>query len=383
MPKKKIAVVGYGTAGAYALTHFYKWAPDCELELHFDSQIKPQPVGEGSTVHFPIALWQNIHFSYSDLEKIDGTFKCGIKKTGWADGKEYIHEFGVPTVSYHFNAGILQKYLVERLKDRVKVFDHNVTHDSIDADYILDCSGKPKSYEDFHVADAIAVNSVHVTQCYWDYPRFQYTLTLARPYGWVFGIPLRNRCAIGYLYNNNFNTLEEVKEDVKNVFKEYNLEPSQDTNTFSFHNYYRKENYSKRVCYSGNASFFLEPMEATSIATMDTIQRQAYDVWFNNYSIDKQNANYIEFIKEVQNMISLHYYSGSMFDTEFWKASQEKGRNNIKEALKNPNFIKAINESKRDLDDLNDFPYGTWNTYSMKQNLTNLNLYEKLEKENE
>ena len=31
MPKKKIAVVGYGTAGAYALTHFYKCAPDFEL----------------------------------------------------------------------------------------------------------------------------------------------------------------------------------------------------------------------------------------------------------------------------------------------------------------------------------------------------------------
>ena len=57
------------------------------------------------------------------------------------------------------------------------------------------------------------------------------------------GIPLQNRCSIGYMYNNKINSLEEVKEDVKNIFEEFNLQPSETTNAFSFKNYYRNTNF--------------------------------------------------------------------------------------------------------------------------------------------
>jgi hypothetical protein len=379
---KKIAVIGRGTAGVLAVAHFWRWAKDCEVELYFDTNIKPQPVGEGSTLVMPKSLAFDLGFTYEDLHNIDGTFKYGIKKQNWANGGTFMHQFVPPSVSYHFNAGKLQDYIINILKDQVKIIDKNVTPEDIDADFVMDCSGKPQDYSEFNMSEFIPVNSVHVTQCYWDYPRFQYTLTIARPYGWVFGIPLQNRCSIGYLYNNTINTLEEVKADVEEIFKEYNLTPSEHTNTFSFKNYSRKANFTKRVAYNGNSSFFLEPIEATSIATMDAVNRRAFDVWFNGKQLAEANIEYRTLLAEVENVIMLHYFAGSIFKTPFWEYAASRGRRNMASAFYNPAFTNMLNYSQQDIRDLYTFnsglEYGTWSGSSFQQNLICLGLYDKL-----
>jgi len=375
---KKFAIIGRGTAGAFALTHYYRHT-DFEIDWYFDSNVKPQAVGEGTTLIFPHAISDNINFGILDLESIYGTVKCGIKKTNWGDcGNDYIHEFSSGDHGYHFNAVMLQNFILNFAKkqSRIKIIDKNVDHQDIDADYIMDCSGKPKNYEDFQYSTYIPVNTGYVTQCYWEGVRFQYTLTLARPYGWVFGIPLLNRCAIGYMYNSNINSLDEIKEDVQNIFKEYSLNPSQDTNFLEFKNYYRKENYHGRVCYNGNASFFLEPLEATSISMMNFIQKEFFDLIYarlnnNNYfenSDEYKNKNYQDYIREIENVIMLHYASGSKFNTEFWKFAKERGKENFQILKKNPKFISLMNNNKKVQE------YGTWNRRSFLMNLSNLDL---------
>jgi tryptophan halogenase len=246
----------------------------------------------------------------------------------------------------------------------------------------MDCSGKPQDYDAFNMSECIPVNSVHVTQCYWDAPRFQYTLTIARPYGWVFGIPLQNRCSIGYLYNKDINTLDEVKEDVKNIFEQYNLTPSEHTNSFGFKNYTRKENFTDRIAYNGNSSFFLEPIEATSIATMDMLNRGAFDIWFNGKSPTQTCNEYTEALEEIEHVIMLHYFAGSIFKTPFWEYATERGTNSMRKAIQRDRFVNIINHSLEDIKflhanyDNND--YGTWPPSSFQQNLLALNLYEKL-----
>ena len=374
--KKKLVVIGKGTAGCFAMTHFLKWT-NWDIDWYYDDNIKPQAVGEGSNIAFPKALFQNIGFQHYDLDEIDGTFKLGIKKTGWAKGKDYIHTFIPPFVSYHFNATRLQNYLFSMFKDnpRVTYYNKKVTnYDDIDCDFIMDCSGRPEDLSLFEISNSIPVNSVHVTQCYWDKVEFQHTLTLARPYGWVFGIPLKNRCSIGYLYNNEINSLDEVKEDVKNVFEEYNLTPSTDHNTFTFGNYYRKKNFDGRVAYNGNASFFLEPLEATSIHMMDNIQRLALVNWTSPNSLNV-NLEYTKSIKEIETMIMLHYYSGSIYNTKFWDVAKEKGEKNVVEALNTDKKLNEIIEASKYYkfgDEMYVDDYGTWNVSSFKQNLENL-----------
>lgn len=378
----KISIIGRGTAGCISAAHFL-YHTDCYVDFYYDNNIKPQAVGEGSTLVLPTRLHQIIDFQHQDLSIIDGSFKYGIKKTGWGTGNEFIHNFAPPGVGYHFNAIKLQEHILKTISNnpRLRIIENHVEHDKIDSEYILDCAGKPNSYNDYVMSESIPVNSVYVTQCYWDYAKFQHTLTLARPYGWVFGIPLQNRCSIGYLYNNNINSLDEIKEDVKHIFADYKLTPSDHTNSFSFQNYYKKNNFDGRAAYNGNSSFFLEPLEATSISFMDNINRLAYDVWFNKLDQTVANQYYNKHIIEIENVIMLHYFAGSQFDTNFWKFAKSKGEANMKQALNNKKFTEMIDFSKLNNSKLaSNEDFGTWHLNSFYQNLHNMGLYDKFEK---
>ena len=381
--KKKLVVLGRGTAGSQAMAHFAYWLSDYELEWHFDSNIKTQSVGEGSTLSLPKSMFQTMAFSHSDLDKVDGTLKTGVAKEGWGKtGKYFFHDFPPPAVSYHFNAVKLQDYILDRLQNKVKIVDHNVKSSDIDADYIVDCSGVPETMDDFDVAKYVSVNAVHVNQCFWDYPRFQYTLAIARPYGWVFGIPLKNRCSIGYMYNKDINSLEEIKEDILNVINQYKLTPSDTTNTFSFKSYCRKENFTDRIAYNGNASFFLEPLEATSIGAMDLIQRNVCDILRGRKLPSHSNQVYHMFLNQVERFVMMHYFAGSPFNTPFWNYAQERGARcmedvrtdlKFKEMWENTKDLTSINEKYWLIDGKFD-EYGVWWTGSFFQNIRGLNI---------
>lgn len=377
--KKRIAIIGKGTAGTQSIIHYLRHMSDCEIQWYFDENIPTQSVGEGSTVTLPANLCNNLNFNYIDLDKIDATIKVGIYKSGWGkNGTTFLHDFAPSTVGLHFNAKELQKYIYEKVKDKVTIINKNVISEDVDADYIMDCSGKPNSYDLFHYSSYIPVNSAYITQCYWDYPRFQYTLTIARPYGWVFGIPLKNRCSIGYLFNKNINNLDDIKEDVQEIFRKWNLIPSENISHLQFKNYYRKQNYTDRVVYNGNCSFFLEPLEATSIDLMNYIQKSAIELWKNNISADQLNTVYIKNIKQIENIIMLHYFSGSIYDTDFWKFAKERGVDLIKDSIKNdPDlalFINsALNIKQSHLNQIHG-GYGTWSVRSFHQNLHGLGI---------
>jgi hypothetical protein len=354
MKKKKIAIVGKGTAGSFAITHLSREFPDCEIEWYFDPNTPTQAVGEGSTVPVPRNLYQSFGFTYEDFENVNGTVKTGIYKQNWGLKNEvFRHDFRPPSSGIHFSAREIQKYILEKsetlLGDRLKVIPHPVDYLDIDADFILNASGVPKNYDDFYKSDYIPVNAAYVTQCYWDFPKFDYTLAIASRYGWVFGIPLKNRCSIGYMYNSNINTKEEIIEDVKEIFEKWGLIPSQDTISLNFNNYYRKENYQEggRIAHSGNSSFFLEPLEATSTGLMNKIQIDAGSVWSGKMSQDTANELYVEELKNIELMIMLHYASGSKFKTDFWEFAQERGIRKI-ESYKNSQQFREIYEAVRD-----------------------------------
>ncbi len=323
---KKLAVIGRGTVGCVSALKLKLHFPEAEVQWHYDPSIQPQSVGEGTTLILPSLLRETMGFGPRDFEKVDGYVKTGIFKDGWAqDGSKFLHDFPSPAVALHFNAVKMQDYIFERVKDHVTTLEHNVTADDVDADYIIDCSGRPKNFDDHFMSGFIPVNSVHVTQCFWDAPKFSHTLTIARPYGWVFGIPLQNRCSIGYMYNKDINTLEEVKDDVKAIFSDYGLTPSDTTNSFSFNNYYKKKNFNERGCTNGNASFFLEPLEAMTFGMASTVLDGAMDSICGIRSVDSLNNEYARLVANVERIIMMHYFAGSKYKTGFWDFAQERG----------------------------------------------------------
>jgi hypothetical protein len=349
---KKLAVIGKGTAGVFAVCHFLRYT-DWEIDWYYDETIIPQAVGEATTLLPPKVLFQTVGFEYPDLVNIGGTVKTGLRKKYWGSlGKEYVHTFPPGSVGYHFSVVSLQSYMAEKLsKDpRVKIINRFATPDTVDSDYVMVCSGKPNDLTDFHISEYIPVNHAYVNQCYWPCARFTDSLHIARKYGWVFGIPLQERCSIGYVFNDTFATLDEVKKDMETVFEEFGLTPSEDTLELKFGNYYRKNNFQGRVAYNGNASFFLEPQESTSITTMDYTQRYAYDYWHGLYTQEETQARYENQLHEVENFLMLHYFSGSAHKNDFWEYAQKRGENCMHRALKDPKFLKYVDEARLALD---------------------------------
>lgn len=381
---KKIAIIGNGTAGCLTATHLSCFCNAEEITWYYDPNIKPQAVGEGSLTDLPFDLSIGANFNHTDLPNIGGTLKAGIRKIDWSNTDMFDENFGFGVHAMHFNAAKLQEFLFEKIKKttNVKIIEANITADEIDADHIVDCSGFPKDYSDYDQSEFIPVNAAFVTQCNWDYPRFNHTLTIARPYGWVFGIPLQNRCAIGYMYNDKINTLDEIKEDVKNIFDRFNLTPSNVTNHLSFKNYRRKLNFTKRVSYNGNASFFLEPLEATTIWLTNKNKKWVFESIYNLKTLNQINQEYWDITDEIENVVMMHYLVGSKFKTEFWEFAYERAVKKLKLAVKNNSFRNFCNDSFSYNPKIAREPipeYGSWDLSVMHQNLNHLNIKSKLD----
>ena len=389
---KKIAVIGRGTAGAQAALHLNTYKnKDYEVEWYFDDTIPTQSVGEGSTLPLPSNLCEQLGFSWSDLSKVGGTLKTGIYKRNWtADGdKEFFHDFPAPVSAMHFQAKKLHEYILDNLKGELNIQDKFVgSYDEIDADYIFDCGGKPKEInkENFYISDYVAVNTAKVWQCYWDAPRFHYTLTIAGKYGWFFGIPLSNRLSIGYIYNRNFATLEQIEEEAKSIFEEYNVVPSKDGNYIEFDSYWRLNNFNERVSYNGNSSFFLEPLEATSTAQMNSNQRRMYDIL--NGDVTFKMANFL-FNKEMINtelVIMLHYLGTPFYKNDFWEYANERANKKFESVKNDFQFTQIVKQalplsSNKGLHLCNlEHDYGTWQPWSFIKHFNSLGLKDKLSK---
>lgn len=368
---KKIAIIGKGTAGAFTLNHFVAYGP-WEVDLYYDNSIQPQAVGEGATLSLGRELANTLNFDFIDLPIIGGHYKNSIYYKNWGL-MNFHHTFPPPAMSIHFNATRLQEVIFGYCSDKANYIEKNVkSYDEVDADYIIDCRGKPQDLSEYHEAEYIPVNAAIVQQCPWDRPEFDYSLCIARPYGWVFGIPLAERCSIGYLYNDKINNEEEVLEDVEEVLAEYNLTPQGEVSGYKFDNYYSKQNFNERYCLNGNKSFFLEPMEATSIRTIEMIARYAFDV-ADGMSLSAPNEWYDSWFKKTQDIIVMHYFAGSHWDTPFWEMAKEKATKCFQNAT--PEFKYWIaNLGSGDITE----EYSTFAMHSMVQNINGLGVYEEL-----
>jgi len=380
--KKKIAIIGKGTAGSLTLSNIvHHFKNQYEIEWYFDPSTPTQSVGEGSTLPLPHALRRSYEFSYNDFDILDATIKTGIRKVNWNGTNDYIHHFPIGSVSMHFNATKLQEFIFQSEKNNIKLKTQNIrSYQDIDATQIIDCSGAPKNYSKHNVLTSIPVNTAYIQQCPWDIPKFNYTLTISRPYGWVFGIPLQDRCSIGYLFNSNFNSFEEVQEDIKNIFKQFNLNPTGSVNKISFKNYYKKENYIDRVAWNGNASFFLEPMEANAIGTVSKSYNLLNKILYKSINLSKANFEYNDFLQQVESMICIHYYAGSKYNTPFWKNAQEISQPPVERMFKDPRFLQILESIVYNHYLPPDIDYGQWSKNSWKENILNLNLLDKLKK---
>lgn len=366
---KRVSIIGKGTAGC--ITALDMSNSGYEVDWYHDSTLPAASVGEGADMSFCRFLDEHTDLNYNNLDKIDGYYKEGIVKDNWGN-QNFTHWFNLGTMSLHFNSNKLQSLIFETLKSKVNIIDQNITPKLINSDYTIDCSGTPPINDKFELAKYIPVNSAYIRQCSWDYPQFKSTLAIARPYGWVFCIPLKNRCSIGYLFNSDINTVDEINEDWEHIAHDYNLTLTgySTPKLLNFSNYFRKENFTDKLSYNGNSSFFLEPMEATSINIIIRNNQLTKGIIEGHFKTDTQNKSYTNFLKETQDMIMLHYLAGSKWKNEFWDMATSKAQDCWKESFSTYPKSKLITKT--------DMHYSTWNADSFSQNLTGLDLYKVL-----
>jgi hypothetical protein len=381
---KKLTIVGRGTVGCIAAAHFLRYT-NWEIDWIYDPNVQPASVGEGTNLALPQSLSSTVDFDLRDMMQIQAIPKLGIRKRGWGNGTDFFHTFNGTQAGIHFNAVYFQDYFFKKLSEnrRVRCIEAAVPldgGDELDSDYVMMCTGTPKDFSNYNLVDSIPVNAALVLHCPWDNPTFFYSLTFAKKHGWVFGIPIQNRCSIGYVHNSDFSNPEELEDDLQDILIQFNLVPK-NKNFLKFNNYYKKDNFNSKVVYNGNASFFLEPLEATSTGTAVYVNKCAYDVWLGNNSAENANNNYHSAMENINCMISLHYYSGSIYKSNFWERALTLGEQRIRREfeLKTP-FAKFIKKSLliKSITEFDHNEIGTWPSRSYLQNINGMGQKQKL-----
>jgi hypothetical protein len=374
---RKLSIIGRGTAGCLSALHFSNRGYD--VDWYYDPNTPALSVGEGTDLILPRYLGIEMGMNHEDFIKLDGHYKHGVEKINW--GKTpFTHQFGPDTIGWHVNANKLQNYIIDYVKDKVNIIEKKIEHKDID-NYIIDCSGKPLNSTELEPTP-IPVNKSYIVQCPWDKPRFNKTLAIAKSYGWVFLIPLQNRCSVGYLYNSKYVNFDHLKQELNDILKEYDLTPTSN-NTVDFNNYYRSENFNEKVSYNGNASFFLEPMEATSLSTSILLLRWISELFYsygkgygekceNKYQI--ANNKYKIYLEETIDIIMLHYLIEPPIQNEFWNYANHSANEWFNNRFKNyPKIRLSIDTNPDPI-----LEYSTWFKGNFIQNIKGLNIQEKL-----
>jgi len=339
MYNRKLAVIGIGTAGIQALCHFLSWLnEDWEITSIYDNNIPIVGIGESTNPTFTNAIEWGLDFDLiRDSELLDGTLKYGTHYKNWR-GNEFKNPLLNGTAAIHLNTFKLKEFAFERFPklwgQKFKEITGTVT-DMVDSDdyvtmkingvehqfeYVIDCTGFPKSYEGYTVITDAPVNHalVHNKKTVIA-TKYEPTWTghTATKDGWMFTIPLLSRTSYGYLFNDNDTTVEQARE---NFAKEIDVpldELQKIEYTFNF--YWKKEFIGKRIIKNGNSAAFMEPLFANSGFLYDRINRLAFDYILGNTNKEKANADFVRTAEGIANMISYHYHGGSVYDTPFWQ----------------------------------------------------------------
>ena len=362
----KITILGAGNAGCMSLLHFYYYQnyinENLQLELIYDKNIDPVPVGQGTNVASSDLIWRSLDINILSKNSFSFTPKHGILYENWGKKqKDMFHPFPFGRYAYHQDPAEFQKFVLKNVKN-VKIIDTGLKkYTDIDSDFIVDCTGTPKSFKKYHKL----INPLnHVLLSTLPYESYEYTKTTATPDGWCFQIPLKDKVSLGYNFNSKITSIKQAKKNFKNIFGVNKIHKD-----FSYNQYLAKEPISKdgRVCLNGNKLFFLEPLEATAISCYVTVCQHLFDWLF----LDKKNKDEINYaIKEhmyrVERFILLHYANGSKYNTKFWSFAKNTYDKNTNQEM--VDFVE-ISKKYKEEDGRNvkyEKIYAQWPTWSVK-----------------
>ena len=151
-----------------------------------------------------------------------------------------------------------------------------------------------------------------------------YTDVTALPAGWRWRIPLQHRYGNGYVYSSRHVSDEAARQTLVGAIDERLL---REPRTIRFKPGRRLKAWNKNCIALGLAAGFLEPLESTSIALIETgidkIKQLFPDRSFNPVVIDEFNDMSRREMERVRDFVILHYKANRRTDTDFWRHCRE------------------------------------------------------------
>ena len=141
-----IAVVGAGLGGCITAMYYGLYNSDVEVTIYHDPDVPIERVGQGTTPDVLGLIYAALNNGWYGNNKIKATHKLGILYKDWAK-EDIFHPFTPNILSAHYVPGLLK----EEVLKTYKVVEKNIKdpEKEIDADYIFDCRGRPKSLDDY------------------------------------------------------------------------------------------------------------------------------------------------------------------------------------------------------------------------------------------
>lgn len=246
----------------------------------------------------------------------------------------------------HFDAGLFAELMrTYALKNHVEHIDAKIAEvlcseqngnisavqlengQTINADLFIDCSGFSGllidktlncGYEDWsewlYCDRAFAVQTESSTK---PIPR---TIAKAHSAGWQWQIPLQHRTGNGHVYSSRYISDEEA---LHTLLEHLPGEPLHAPRRFSFTPGRRVKAWDKNCIAVGLAAGFLEPLESTSIALVETaIEKIILSFPKPQYSqleVERFNSVTATEYERVRDFIILHYKANQRTDSAMWR----------------------------------------------------------------
>lgn len=346
----RVAVIGGGTAGFLASVHLTKEFPMFDLYHIYDPNLPTIGVGEGTTPDFQDWLALTTNVSLPDLQATcKVTQKFGIQFENWGNlHQKFMHNFYPIDEQYAYH--ISAKRLVDLLKDHVSAthvgkkvvqLDNSwemarltfADGSRLEVDFVFDARGFPREINDAdHVRLSFVPTNAALIRSAPPVSYNRVTRSVARPYGWIFIIPLTHRTSYGYVYNKDINSVGDIEQDFDLFLREEGVlwDTATGEKHLTFPSFVQRRFFEGSVFTIGNTASFVEPLEATSISFILTQIKVAcrwpLQAWaaangkgpHNQQNIEVTNRYLRDYLRRMAFFIGWHYHEGSRFDTPFW-----------------------------------------------------------------
>lgn len=252
--------------------------------------------------------------------------------------------------AYHFDAGLYARYLrgyaeqrgVKRTEGIVREVRQAAADGAVESivlengevisgDLFVDCSGfrgllieetLKTGYHDYShwlpCNRALAVPTENAG------PPTPYTRASARAAGWQWRIPLQHRTGNGYVYCSDFISDDEA---TATLLRNLDGKPLQDPRPLRFVTGRRRKFWNRNVVAIGLSSGFLEPLEATSIYSIQSGIAKLLALLPTDADhgvlAERYNAQMSFDFDRIRDFLILHYKATERSDTPFWSRCRE------------------------------------------------------------